>query len=122
LALELLHPQRTLSIRHHFSKISKLLHQNQIFCLYSGFSKLNVTRLARTQNVVILFIVTRGFSNSLFSFGNNNIFRWKNPSSSRTTNPECFIISEMGAVSVASVSSPSFDSLAVDLTLAISVL
>ncbi|KAL5667229.1 hypothetical protein ACJX0J_019450, partial [Zea mays] len=31
-----------------FSKISKLLYQNQIFCLYNGFSKFNMARLART--------------------------------------------------------------------------
>jgi hypothetical protein len=41
---------------------------------------------------------------------------------SHTTNPERFIISEIGVVSVASASSPSFVTLVVDLTLAISVL
>jgi hypothetical protein len=43
-------------------------------------------------------------------------------SSSQTTNPELFIISEMGAISVALVSSPSFVSLVVELTLSILVL
>jgi hypothetical protein len=43
-------------------------------------------------------------------------------SSSHTTNPERFIISEIGAISVASASSPSFVTLVVDMTLAISVL
>jgi hypothetical protein len=42
-------------------------------------------------------------------------------SSSRTTNLECFIIFEIGVVSVASAS-PLFVTLAVDLTLAISFL
>jgi hypothetical protein len=41
--------------------------------------------------------------------------------SSYITNPECLITSEMGAVSVISVSSPSRVTLAVDLTLAISM-
>jgi hypothetical protein len=40
---------------------------------------------------------------------------------SYTTRPERLITSDMGAVSVTSVSSPSRDTLAVDLTLAISV-
>jgi hypothetical protein len=38
-----------------------------------------------------------------------------------TTRPERLITSDMGAVSVISVSSPSRDTLAVDLTLAISM-
>jgi hypothetical protein len=40
---------------------------------------------------------------------------------SYTTSPDRLIISEIGAVSVISVSSPSRDTLAVDLTLAISL-
>jgi hypothetical protein len=43
-------------------------------------------------------------------------------SSSHTTNPERFIISEIGVVSVTLASSPSCATLAVDLTLVISVL
>ena len=38
-----------------------------------------------------------------------------------TTRTECLITSDMGDVSVTSVSSPSWDTLVVDLTLAISV-
>jgi hypothetical protein len=41
--------------------------------------------------------------------------------SSWTTNPECFIISKMGAVSEVPAYSPSRATLAVDLTLAISL-
>jgi hypothetical protein len=43
-------------------------------------------------------------------------------SPSQTTNPECFIISKIGAVSVAVASSPLCATMAVDLTLAISIL
>jgi hypothetical protein len=76
--------------------------------------------LSRTYDTIIIltFIFTFIFSHGLFSFGISNTF---GNSFFRTTNLECLIISEMGAVSVVSVSSPSRVTLAVDLTLVISL-
>jgi hypothetical protein len=81
-----------------------------------------MARLARTQDAIILIVITSSFGNIMFTFGNNVIFSGIDPSPSWTTNPEHLITFEIGAVLVASVSSPSFLSLAVDLILSISVL
>jgi hypothetical protein len=60
-------------------------------------------------------------STSLSASATSAISIRTNSSSSYTTNPERFIISEIGSISVAPASSPSCATLVVDLTLAISV-
>jgi hypothetical protein len=79
-----------------------------------------MTRLSWTHNAIIIFtfIIALNFSHSLFSFGSRGTF---SNNSFLHNQLDRLIISEIGAVSVISISPPSRDTLAMDLTLAISL-
>jgi hypothetical protein len=77
-----------------------------------------MVRFRRAQNAVAFldFIITPifGYSFSALAISTSAT------TSSGTTRPDRYIISDIGAVSIVSTSSPSRDTLAVDLTRAIS--
>jgi hypothetical protein len=81
------------------------------------FFKFAVAWLRRAQNIVVFFsfIITPVFGCNLLSF-DSFIFE---TAFSDITRPDRLIISDIGDVSVVSASSPSWDTLAVDLTRAI---